>query len=104
MSGINGPRATSNPALRPQFLCLHCRPSKWRHGGASSLGRHLAVHGGAQEFPSYQLVDADENQLDFDVNPTIVDQRRVPASIDVDGWLRSRPLVLGHIDRTEATP
>lgn len=78
--------------MSPQYLCLHCEDRVWRMGGASSLGQHLARHDmGAQEFPTYELIDPSGRALQFDGS---LRPKAATPRTDVDGWIRQRPLIL----------
>lgn len=95
---FNGPRkAATGQRREPEYWCLRCTVQRWRAGGATELGRHQAVHGGRESFPSFELIDTDGFVLDFEGCRLKIDRKPVRASIGVTGWVRSRAAVVGVV-------
>lgn len=105
MNTLNGPRkSATGPQREPEYWCLHCDNPRWRAGGASELGRHQAVHGGAEVFPDVQWIDTDGFQLDWEGQRIKIDRQPVPATATVTGWVRSRALIVAApLKHTEAS-
>ena len=96
LADFKGPkRGAAGGSREAEYLCLHCERPVWRAGGVSSLGRHLAAHGGVQAFPAYRLVDAAGWELDGYGDRVLVGRKPRQAGRDGDGWVRTRVAVSG---------
>lgn len=102
---FDGPRRGSTGGQKEsEFLCFRCERPVWRGGGVSSLGRHLAIHGHAEVFPDFRLVDGAGYELDGYGERVMVRRKPVQAARAGDGWVRTRQSVIGVVSDRGSGP